>query len=236
MIKLAFFHFILTEILFCLLYDFPEFGMSPEQFMENYCELITECNTSPSEERRQLLRQFLLHSVLPYMETKLENNGLASPEILKVLPLLCGINDALVDRYALGLILIVLSKNRYDSGENVQTFILESEELLRCTILMGENGSTIFDTQSPEDQGLRVFVYSRVLMVLTVLIKQGHIRMAAWKGKEKVNDLYEKLSMMKDESPFKEKKRPRYAVACIRLAVESCKTKQNNRFCQFLNW
>lgn len=179
------------------------------------------------------MRQFLLHSVLPHMEEVLEANGFGSPEILKVLPNLCCLNDSLINRYALYMVLNVLIKRPCESDEKIQTFIFEIEDKLRNSIV---SEGAIFDAEPLENQGLRAYVYSRVLIMVVVIIKQGKMRAAAWNNLESVVRLHKKLYGLNDQSPFREKKEPRYAVRCIHQSIETLKSKEEKRFFCFLKW
>lgn len=219
------------KVTFFLLF-IQEFELSPELFMVKYQEVITEYSTSTSEEKKELLRQFFLHSALPHMEEKLEGNDSPSLFMLKILPHLCCVNDSLVNRYALNLALNVLSKRSCDADERMQNFIIEMEDKIREGII-GE----AFVAQPPEDQGLRTFVYSRVLMMLIVLIERGKPRAAIGNKLERISLLHEKLYSFKSKTPFKEKKTHRYAVACIYEAIQVLRSpKKERRFCDFLDW
>ena len=81
-------------------------------------------------------------------------------------------------------------------------------------------------------------IYSRVLVWLLVLVKQRKCPISAWKDiEDRVKDLCKQLYSLKEETPFKEKARPRYAMACIRQAKESLKLpKRQSHFMEFLNW
>lgn len=215
---------------------FAEYERSPEEIMVNYEQEINEYFRTNNHEKRELLKSLFLHTLLPYMEEILKVHGSPSVQMLKVLPFLCCSRDSHVSRYALYLTLNVLSKCTCDVDEKMQSFLVDAEEQIRQSIV-SEGSVTVFDVQTPEDQGLRVFVYSRVLMLLILLIKHGQIRTTICSKVVSICNLERKLMSLSKQTPFKERKTPRYAVACIHQAIGIIKNPLKGRpFWDFLDW
>jgi len=212
-----------------------DYERSPEEVISDYKPVIDEYFTTNNHEKKELLKNVFLHSVLPFMEEFIRANGYPSAQMLKLLPFLCCSRDTHISRYALHLTLHVVSKCTCEMDDTVQAFLLDTEEQLRLSIV-GE-GVTVFDVQTSEDQGLRVFVYSRVLMMFVILIKHGQIRTTIGSKVENICNLEQKLMSLNKQSPFKERRRPRYAVACIHQAIKVLKDPPKERpYWVFLDW
>lgn len=184
--------------------------------------------------------QFLLHKVFPYLESKLAKTGITTDILNILVRLSCCKKCSLVTRYALYMILDILSETSYDSGGIFSDFIVKCESDLRNSILGQAQGQTaVIDHEIAEDQGLRVFVYSRVMEIFYVNIVQGLIPLATLDKNDNYDDLVQKLTHLQQQCVFEKKEWPRYAVRCIKEIQTRLKTKekkQNDARKDFLIW
>ena len=196
---------------------------------------------TPLEEKENKERvQFLLQTVFPYLESTLAKTGI-TPDILTILVRLsCCKKCSLVTRHALYMILDILSKTSYDSGEIFNNFIIKCESALRDSILGQAQGeAAVIDHEIAEDQGLRVTVYTRVLILFYANVMQELIPQVALGKKEKHADLVKKLAGLQEQKVFEKKAWPRYAVCCIKeiqARLTTTQKRKNNARQNFLSW
>lgn len=195
-------------------------------------------NAPPADKENSERVQFLLHTVFPHLERKLAKTGIERDIIDIVVRLSCCKNCSLVTRHALHMILDVLSMTSYDAGGFYSDFIVQCESHLRDSIL-GREETPVIDKEIAEDQGLRVLVYSRVLIIFYAKVEQGLIPLAILDKNGDYGDVVKKLTQLEQQSVFQQKDGPRYAVRCIKeiqARIETPPKKKNDARKNFLFW